>query len=227
MEGIGQIEARRAGSSGALDAPYEGLTRTLPTPAFAPLAGEPGGTGTARGSGLLPEFVSLPIRGKSAPVDVSAEPRLPDLPALEAALLEGAAAADALRSMAAGEVRLLGFVEAADFADRVEEISRSLEYVQIVAAQAVERARSEAQHAGPGSSAAAPAAAEWRTGWTDPVPGTNTASVSTAEALSVSGTALSSVAARSVTPQHSPPVGHPSLARHFPRVARHCPPVMR
>ncbi|NHW48558.1 hypothetical protein HAV21_16925, partial [Paenarthrobacter sp. MSM-2-10-13] len=37
---------------------------------------------------------------------------------LEAVLLEGAAATDALRSIAADEVRLLGFVEAADFAGR-------------------------------------------------------------------------------------------------------------
>ena len=47
----------------------------------------------------------------------------------------------------------MGFVEAADFAGRVEEISRSVEYLQVVAAQAVERTRKEAQRASPGSSA--------------------------------------------------------------------------
>ncbi|WP_236558270.1 DUF222 domain-containing protein [Arthrobacter sp. 9V] len=102
-------------------------------------------------------------------------------PILEAALLEGATAMDALRSMAVDEVRLLGFVEAADFAGRVEEISRSVEFLQIVAAQAVERARKEAQQAGAGRTSptgAAEAMQEWRTGWTDPVPGTDTASVS-------------------------------------------------
>ncbi|WP_159735248.1 HNH endonuclease signature motif containing protein, partial [Arthrobacter sp. 9V] len=84
-----------------------------------------------------------------------------------------------LRETVIDEVRLLGFVEAADFAGRVEEISRSVEFLQIVAAQAVERARNEAQQAGaarPSSAGAAGAMPEWRTGWTDPVPGTDTAS---------------------------------------------------
>ncbi|MCM0615118.1 DUF222 domain-containing protein [Paenarthrobacter sp. TYUT067] len=78
---------------------------------------------------------------------------------------EGAALLDSARLSAADEVRLLGFVEAADFAGRVEEISRSVEYLQVVAAQAVERTRKEALQARPGASAAAP---EWRTGWTEP-----------------------------------------------------------
>ncbi|YCH08743.1 DUF222 domain-containing protein [Arthrobacter sp. alpha11c] len=96
-----------------------------------------------------------------------------------AALLEdGAALLDPLRlSAAADAARLFGFVEAADFAGRIEEISRSLEYLQVVAAQAVERTRKEAQQASPGSSAGTP---EWRTGWTEPATGatvTGTASV--------------------------------------------------
>ncbi|MGO4589064.1 DUF222 domain-containing protein [Paenarthrobacter sp. 2TAF44] len=84
-----------------------------------------------------------------------------------AALLEdGAALLDPLRLTAAADAaRLFGFVEAADFAGRIEEISRSLEYLQVVAAQAVERTRKEAQQASPGSSDGAP---EWRTGWTEP-----------------------------------------------------------
>ena len=96
----------------------------------------------------------------------------PDLTAL---LEDGAALLDSARLSATAEARLLGFVEAADFAGRVEEISRSVEYLQVVAAQAVERARKEAQQAGPGSSAAAPG---WRTGWTDPPTGTDMALVS-------------------------------------------------
>ncbi|MGO4146488.1 DUF222 domain-containing protein, partial [Paenarthrobacter sp. YAF11_1] len=119
-----------------------------------------------------PRRAALSVGPESAPREgrdsLSAGPPLPDLPALEAALLEGAAAADALRAIAAGETRLFGFVEAADFAGRIEEISRSLEYVQVVAAQAVERTRAEALQAGPGSSAAAP---EWRTGWTETATG--------------------------------------------------------
>ncbi|WP_369745468.1 DUF222 domain-containing protein [Paenarthrobacter sp. AMU7] len=108
------------------------------------------------------------------------------MPTLEAALFEGAAAADALRSIAAGEARLFGFVEAADFAGKVEEIARSVEYLQVVAAQAVERTRTEALQAGPGSSAAAP---QWRTGWTEPEPGTGTAAASQS-AASQSGASL-------------------------------------
>ncbi|MET3904522.1 hypothetical protein ABIE35_003105, partial [Paenarthrobacter sp. 4246] len=123
-----------------------------------------------------PRRAALSAGSKSAPGEgrgpLSAEPSLPDAPSLEAALFEGAAAADALRSIAAGEARLFGFVEAADFAGKVEEIARSVEYLQVVAAQAVERTRTEALQAGPGSSAAAP---QWRTGWTEPEPGTDTA----------------------------------------------------
>ena len=81
-----------------------------------------------------------------------------------------------LRASAAADARLFGFGEAADFAGRVEDLSRQLEYVQIVAAQAVERTRREAlqapaqqpghsQQAGSGGSAPAP---QWRTGWTEP-----------------------------------------------------------
>ncbi|MFJ6456313.1 HNH endonuclease, partial [Paenarthrobacter sp. NPDC091669] len=111
------------------------------------------------------------------------------MPALEAALREGAAATDLLRSIAVGEARLLGFYEAADFAGKVEEIARSVEYLQVVAAQAVERTRNQALTAGPWSSAAAP---EWRTGWTDsvPEPGSDTATTSQSAApLSRTGTA--------------------------------------
>ncbi|WP_394524782.1 DUF222 domain-containing protein [Paenarthrobacter nicotinovorans] len=71
----------------------------------------------------------------------------------------------------AADARLFGFGEAADFAGRVEDLSRQLEYVQVVAAQAVERTRTEAQRAvpaqQPGQSPAS-GAQEWRTGWTEP-----------------------------------------------------------
>ncbi|MCZ9884510.1 HNH endonuclease, partial [Arthrobacter sp. B2a2-09] len=75
---------------------------------------------------------------------------------------QAVAAMDALRSTAASDARSLGFTDAADFAGKIEEISRTVEFLQIVAAEAVERTRSEAQasrqsSAGPG----------WRTGWTE------------------------------------------------------------
>ena len=47
-------------------------------------------------------------------------------------------------STAVDEAALLGFREAADFADNVEEVSRAAEYLQIVAAGAVQRSRREA-----------------------------------------------------------------------------------
>lgn len=57
---------------------------------------------------------------------------------------------------AAGEAALWNFQDASDFACRVEEISRTAEYLQLVAAHAVERARNEAMSgpspaAGPGA----------------------------------------------------------------------------
>ncbi|MET4542032.1 hypothetical protein ABIE37_003835 [Arthrobacter bambusae] len=117
----------------------------------------------------------------------------PDLTAarrdLAALLVDSAALLDSARLSAADEASLLGFHEAADFAGKVEEIARSVEYLQVVAARAVERTRNQALTAGPGSSAAAP---EWRTGWTDPVPepGSDTATTSQSAApLSRPGTA--------------------------------------
>ncbi|MBT8161662.1 HNH endonuclease [Arthrobacter sp. GN70] len=73
------------------------------------------------------------------------------------------AAMDALRAETVTASRLFGFKDAADFAGKVEEISRAVEFLQIVAAEAVERTRGEAQEAR--QSSAAPA---WRTGWTEP-----------------------------------------------------------
>jgi len=51
----------------------------------------------------------------------------------------------ALRADAAAESRLFGFDEAADFAGMVEELSRTVEFLQLVAAQSVERTREEAR----------------------------------------------------------------------------------
>ncbi len=49
-----------------------------------------------------------------------------------------------MRQDAAGLARGFGLAEAADFAARIEEISRSLEYLKIIAAHAVARTRDEA-----------------------------------------------------------------------------------
>ncbi|MEQ4520841.1 hypothetical protein ABLI39_15935, partial [Pseudarthrobacter sp. B907] len=49
---------------------------------------------------------------------------------------------------AVGDAALMDFGEAAEFAGRVEEISRAAEYLQLVAAGAVERTRKEAAAVG-------------------------------------------------------------------------------
>jgi hypothetical protein len=80
-----------------------------------------------------------------------------------------------LSSTAVADAALLSFREAADFADNVEEVSRAVEYLQIVAAGAVDRSRREAAVAaraaavgsGPGGSSTG---VGWVTGW-----GTDTA----------------------------------------------------
>ncbi|MGJ3191980.1 DUF222 domain-containing protein, partial [Paenarthrobacter sp. FR1] len=89
-------------------------------------------------------------------------------PGLGEALEVGAAAIDEVRACAVDEAGLFGLVEAADFAGRVEDMSRSLEYLQVLAAQAVERTRSEAQMAQMARRGSAATAPEWRTGWTEP-----------------------------------------------------------
>ena len=98
-------------------------------------------------------------------------PRLESVPP-EAEGVDGAldAAIALLRSCngtAVPDAALFGVAEAADFADRVEELSRMVDYFQLVAAAAVDRTRSEAA-AGARTAAAkfgANAPAGWLTGW--------------------------------------------------------------
>ncbi len=79
-----------------------------------------------------------------------------------------------LSATAVADTAMLGFRESADFAANVEEISRAVEYLQIVAAGAVDRTRRQAaaaaRSAAVGSgSAGSGAAVGWTTGWgTDP-----------------------------------------------------------
>nr|WP_235506068.1 HNH endonuclease signature motif containing protein [Arthrobacter sp. Leaf337] len=71
-------------------------------------------------------------------------------------------------STAVEDAGRLGFREAADFAANVEDVSRTLEYLQIVAAGAVDRTRREASaaaRAGTGSVSSSGAAVGWTTGW--------------------------------------------------------------
>ena len=67
---------------------------------------------------------------------------------------------------AVGDAALFGFQAAADFAGTLEELWRTLEYLQIVAVGAVDRTRKEA------TAATAKAASSWTTGWREnPGPG--------------------------------------------------------
>ena len=134
MEGIGQLVARRA-----VVAPEVGIAalgrlsrRLTPVPAWH--------------------------AGQQNRAAVPSRAALPPATALDQAL----AAMDALRSTALSEARVFGFRDAADFAATVEEISRTVEFLQLVAAGAVERTRSEAQAARQQSPAPG-----WRTGWTE------------------------------------------------------------
>ncbi|HEX9229754.1 MAG TPA: DUF222 domain-containing protein, partial [Arthrobacter sp.] len=64
-------------------------------------------------------------------------------------------------SRVAGEAASWKFQEAADFAGKVEEISRATEFLQVAAAGAVDRARKGA------AAAPKPSTAGWTTGWRD------------------------------------------------------------
>ncbi|MGO4247695.1 DUF222 domain-containing protein, partial [Paenarthrobacter sp. RAF54_2] len=83
---------------------------------------------------------------------------------LEGALADSVEALESLRSFTVGGALTFGFTEAAGFAGRVEEIARTVEYLQVVAAHAVERTRTQAQQSRPSSAAGT----GWQTGWTNP-----------------------------------------------------------
>ena len=65
-----------------------------------------------------------------------------------------------LASTAVEDAGSWGFAEAAAFAGEVEDLSRTVEYLQLVAAGAVDRTRNLA-------AATAPTATSWTTGWRD------------------------------------------------------------
>ncbi|CAI3796647.1 HNH endonuclease signature motif containing protein [Pseudarthrobacter sp. MM222] len=71
-------------------------------------------------------------------------------------------------STAVADAASWGFRAASDFAGQVEELSRTMEYLQLVAAAAVDRTRKQATaNAGRAARAAIPG---WTTGWRDPNP---------------------------------------------------------
>jgi hypothetical protein len=84
----------------------------------------------------------------------------------------------ALGATAVADSALFGLAEASEFAGRVEELSRTVDYLQVIAAEAVDRTRKHAATAGmaaaPAGTGAGPdtaAATVWLTGWHDQVSG--------------------------------------------------------
>ncbi|MDQ0028310.1 HNH endonuclease signature motif containing protein [Arthrobacter bambusae] len=83
------------------------------------------------------------------------------------AALEGAVAAvRSLSGKAADDVGVLGFQEAVAFADAVEELSRTLDYLQVVAASALDAARNQEDASRPGRASSWAAETEAGVGWT-------------------------------------------------------------
>ncbi|MFJ4070569.1 HNH endonuclease, partial [Paenarthrobacter sp. NPDC089988] len=139
------------------------------------------GSGATSGvAGLLLDAKSVTEKIPGNPEHLRTEPSAPSTRAvseplkdslggpgssLSDVLDDGATALESLRDSALPAAGLFGFGEAADFAGRVEELARTIEYLQIVAAQAVERTREEAKHAR--TISARPGSTGWRTGWTE------------------------------------------------------------
>ncbi|XAS64750.1 DUF222 domain-containing protein [Micrococcaceae bacterium Sec5.8] len=92
-------------------------------------------------------------------------------PAGQSGVGEALATLRAVSLTAVGDAALLGFQAASDFAGTVEEASRVVEYLQLVAAAAVDRTRKQS------AATAAKRASSWTTGWreTPCSPGTATA----------------------------------------------------
>jgi hypothetical protein len=138
---------------------------------------------------------------------------------LDAAL----AALRAVGSTAVEDAGSWGFRAASDFAGQVEEFSRAVEYLQLVAAAAVDRTRKQSAAAATGVGAGAVTA--WTTGWRESPAGWQTGAPGTAEPAGASlasaspgtsagavpaGTSLS--AAPSGTSVAAPPAGTPGTA---------------
>ncbi|MGO4590368.1 DUF222 domain-containing protein [Paenarthrobacter sp. 2TAF44] len=120
---------------------------------------------------------------------------LDDALGLDAALADSVQALENLRSVTVACAQTFGFTEAAGFAGRVEEISRTVEYLQVIAAHAVERTRTQAQQARPSSAAGT----GWQTGWTDPATTHPAAPASTAGPNPATATAGIAGASRAAT----------------------------
>ncbi|MEJ1888153.1 HNH endonuclease, partial [Paenarthrobacter sp. CCNWYY172] len=103
---------------------------------------ESGYAGGLSSADVAPGLRVVPVADiKRAAGFVDAGQPSPDV--VDVPLAQAGAILTSLRQSVIPKTRLFGFVEAADFAGEVEEIARSVEYLQVVAAQAVERTRTE------------------------------------------------------------------------------------
>ncbi|MDF9751789.1 hypothetical protein M2428_003260, partial [Arthrobacter sp. ES3-54] len=93
--------------------------------------------------------------------------------------VDGALAAlQAVSATAVEDAGSWGFRAASDFAGRVEEFSRTVEYLQLVAAAAVDRTRKQSANT---AGAAAGAVTSWTTGWRESPAGWQTGGSGAAE----------------------------------------------
>ncbi|RAM38431.1 HNH endonuclease signature motif containing protein [Arthrobacter globiformis] len=129
--------------------------------------------GSSGDSGSVPPPPGTP-RSASAAV----APQEPASPPLATSDLNAALALlDSATSSAPEELAAANFLEAADFAELTEKLARRVEHLQVRAAGAVDRTRTEAINAA-GSTSHAPG---WTTGWgTEPEPAAATAGLSIA-----------------------------------------------
>ncbi|MGN7251843.1 HNH endonuclease signature motif containing protein, partial [Arthrobacter sp. SAFR-023] len=121
-----------------------------------------------------------------------------DVPAsrpVTADLKASLAALDTATSSAPAELAAASFQDAADFAELTEELSRRVEYLQLQAAAAVERTRTEAINA----AETAGRAAGWPTGW-----GTEREAATALGAQPSAVTAVSAAAAAIDAPAETP-----------------------
>jgi hypothetical protein len=132
-------------------------------------------------------------------------------PARQSGMDAALAALRAVGSTAAQDAGSWGFRAASDFAGSVEELSRTVEYLQLVAAAAVDRTRKQSAAATTGAAAGAGAVTAWTTGWRESPGGWQTGAPGTLEpagdslASAPAGTSVAAVP--SITSVASAPAG--------------------
>ncbi|SKB89557.1 protein of unknown function, partial [Arthrobacter sp. 31Cvi3.1E] len=167
MEALGQLTAARVASSPAVAALTASCSRQSP----GNFQWIKGSTAVATAIGHFHGVGLLSREGTTSRGSDGGRLAAPAGPDLAALLEDGQALLDTARLSFAEQAPLFDLAQAADLAGRIEDLSRSIEYLQVVAAQAVERTRTEAQRAAPAQQTGqspASGAQEWRTGWTEP-----------------------------------------------------------